>query len=115
MYVRINIYKSYLLKYCVFSHSQDGNNPMMSRKIFIGRVTEDISTDDLRSYFNKYGEVVDVFIPKPHRAFAFVTFADSDAAQSLCGEDHIIKGASVHVSSAAPKSYDKVSVFIIIL
>ncbi|BFZ06764.1 hypothetical protein BsWGS_09803 [Bradybaena similaris] len=88
-------------------NSKDGNNPMMSRKIFIGRVTEDISTDDLRSYFNKYGEVVDVFIPKPHRAFAFVTFADSDAAQSLCGEDHIIKGASVHVSSAAPKSYDK--------
>ena len=82
---------------------------MMNRKVFIGRVTEDIQADDLRNYFNKFGEVVDVFIPKPYRAFAFVTFGDAETAQALCGEDHIIKGASVHVSSAAPKSFDKVS------
>ena len=25
-------------------------------------------------------------------------------AQSLCGEDHIVKGVSVHVSNAAPKT-----------
>lgn len=58
----------------------------------------------MRSYFSKYGEVTDVFIPKPFRAFAFVTFLDPDIAQALCGEDHIIKGVSVHVSEAAPKS-----------
>jgi len=88
-------------------NSKEGNNTMMNRKVFIGRVTEDISADDLRNYFSKFGEVVDVFIPKPYRAFAFVTFADAETAQALCGEDHIIKGASVHVSSAAPKSFDK--------
>ncbi|XP_013084839.1 TAR DNA-binding protein 43-like isoform X2 [Biomphalaria glabrata] len=88
-------------------YRQEGNNQMMNRKVFIGRVTEDISAEDLRNYFNKFGEVVDVFIPKPYRAFAFVTFADAETAQALCGEDHIIKGASVHVSSAAPKSFDK--------
>ncbi|XP_005095338.1 TAR DNA-binding protein 43 isoform X4 [Aplysia californica] len=88
-------------------YAQEGNNQMMNRKVFIGRVTEDISADDLRGYFCKFGEVVDVFIPKPYRAFAFVTFADAETAQNLCGEDHIIKGASVHVSSAAPKSFDK--------
>ncbi|XP_013084841.1 TAR DNA-binding protein 43-like isoform X4 [Biomphalaria glabrata] len=88
-------------------NSKEGNNQMMNRKVFIGRVTEDISAEDLRNYFNKFGEVVDVFIPKPYRAFAFVTFADAETAQALCGEDHIIKGASVHVSSAAPKSFDK--------
>ncbi|XP_070178901.1 TAR DNA-binding protein 43-like isoform X2 [Littorina saxatilis] len=85
----------------------EGQNQMMNRKVFIGRCTEDISTDDLRSYFCKFGEVVDVFIPKPFRAFAFVTFADADIAQSLCGDDHIIKGTSVHISNAAPKSFDK--------
>ncbi|GFS10313.1 TAR DNA-binding protein 43 [Elysia marginata] len=87
-------------------NSKEGSNQMMNRKIFIGRVTEDINADDLRNYFCKYGEVVDVFIPKPYRAFAFVTFADAEAAQNLCGEDHIIKGTSVHVSSAAPKSFN---------
>jgi len=79
----------------------------VNRKVFVGRCTEEMTADDLRSYFNKYGEVVDVFIPRPFRAFAFVTFSDAEIAQALCGEDHIIKGASVHISNAAPKTYDK--------
>ncbi|KAJ8870130.1 hypothetical protein PR048_029142 [Dryococelus australis] len=73
-------------------------------KVFVGRCTEDIQADDLRDYFSTFGEVTDVFIPKPFRAFAFVTFLDPEVAQNLCGEDHIIKGVSVHVSNAAPKS-----------
>ncbi|XP_030369883.1 TAR DNA-binding protein 43 isoform X2 [Scaptodrosophila lebanonensis] len=73
-------------------------------KVFVGRCTEDINSDDLREYFSKFGEVTDVFIPRPFRAFSFVTFLDPDVAQSLCGEDHIIKGVSVHVSNAAPKA-----------
>ncbi|KAH8261647.1 hypothetical protein KR044_012970 [Drosophila immigrans] len=73
-------------------------------KVFVGRCTEDINSDDLRDYFSKFGEVTDVFIPRPFRAFSFVTFLDPDVAQSLCGEDHIIKGVSVHVSNAAPKA-----------
>lgn len=64
----------------------------MPCKVFVGRCTEDITADDLREYFCKFGEVTDVFIPKPFRAFSFVTFLDPEVAQSLCGEDHIIKG-----------------------
>ncbi|KAI2515017.1 TARDBP isoform 25, partial [Pan troglodytes] len=59
--------------------------------------------DELREFFSQYGDVMDVFIPKPFRAFAFVTFADDQIAQSLCGEDLIIKGISVHISNAEPK------------
>lgn len=62
-----------------------------------------MTADDLREYFSKFGEVTDVFVPRPFRAFGFVTFLDPEVAQSLCGEDHVIKGASVSVSSAAPK------------
>ena len=65
----------------------------MPCKVFVGRCTEDITADDLRDYFCKFGEVTDVFIPKPFRAFSFVTFLDPEVAQSLCGEDHIIKGS----------------------
>lgn len=63
-----------------------------------------MTTDDLRSFFSNYGEVLDVYIPKPFRSFAFVTFADHVVAQSLCGEDFLIKGQSVHISSATPKA-----------
>ncbi|XP_065560119.1 TAR DNA-binding protein 43-like [Artemia franciscana] len=73
-------------------------------KVFVGRCTEDMTPDEIREYFSKFGEVTDVFIPRPFRAFAFVTFADPEVANSLCGEDHIIKGVSVHVSTASPKT-----------
>ncbi|XP_078311171.1 TAR DNA-binding protein 43-like isoform X2 [Crassostrea virginica] len=87
--------------------SNEQNGPPMNRKVFIARCSEDITADDLHKYFSKFGEVSDVFIPKPFRAFAFVTFMDPEVAQSLCGEDHIVKGTSVHVSSATPKSFGK--------
>ena len=47
--------------------------------------------------------MIDVFIPKPFRSFAFVTFADAHVAEQLLGDDHIIKGISVHIGSATPK------------
>jgi len=90
----------------MFSLQAEHNNMSTNRKIFVARCTEDLTNDDLRSYFEEFGEVVDVFIPKPFRAFAFVTFADPLVAERLCGEDHIVKGASVHISSAEPKGKD---------
>ena len=76
-----------------------------NRKLFVGRITEDFTVEDLRSYFKKFGEISDVFIPKPFRAFAFITFMDSETAQTLCGgqQDHLVKNVSVHVSNAIPK------------
>lgn len=88
-------------------NSKEGVVPQMPCKVFVGRCTEDITADDLRDYFSKFGEVTDVFVPRPFRAFGFVTFLDPEVAQSLCGEDHVIKGASVSVSSAAPKVKSK--------
>mgnify|MGYP002378484620 CR=1 FL=1 len=47
--------------------------------------------DDLRQYFSKYGTIKDVYIPKPARSFAFVTFHDSNVVRTLFGT-HIING-----------------------
>lgn len=85
-------------------NSKDGTVQQVPCKVFVGRCTEDMTADDLKEYFSKYGEVTDVFIPQPFRAFSFVSFMDPEVAQSLCGEDHIVKGVSVHVSNAAPKN-----------
>lgn len=86
------------------SHLQEERQREDTRKVFIGRLTEDITVEDLEVYFSKFGEVTDVFMPKPFRAFAFVSFLDCDVAQSLCGEDHIIKGTSVRISSSIPRN-----------
>ena len=76
----------YNIKYFLFANHipcplQEGNNPQVPCKVFVGRCTEDMTADDLREYFSKFGEVTDVFIPKPFRAFAFVTFLDPEVAQ----------------------------------
>lgn len=80
-----------------------------SGKIYVGRCTEDMTDDDLRTYFQQFGDVVDVFMPRPFRAFAFVTFADAEVARGLCGDDHIIRGISVHISTATPKHAERFS------
>jgi len=83
-------------------------NSEVSKKIFVGRVSEELTKADLKEYFSKFGEVTDVFIPKPHRGFAFVSFCDSYVAQQLQaeGEDHIIKSCSVKISNATAKTRD---------
>jgi len=78
--------------------------PHLSRRIFVGRVTENVTKEDLETYFSKYGAIADVFMPKPFRMFAFVTFVCAESAQDLInlGEDHIIAGCSVNVAFASP-------------
>lgn len=80
--------------------------PETCRKIFVGRLNESITASDLREYFTGYGQVIDVYIPKPFRAFGFVTFVDADVVQTLFGEHHVINGTSIHVSKADPKEAD---------
>jgi RNA recognition motif-containing protein len=70
-------------------------------------LSDSLTSKDLQDYFAQFGQVIDVYIPKPFRAFGFVTFVEADIAQSLCGESHIINGVSVHVSRADPKDDDQ--------
>uniref|UniRef100_A0A2K5PDI2 TAR DNA-binding protein 43 n=1 Tax=Cebus imitator TaxID=2715852 RepID=A0A2K5PDI2_CEBIM len=104
-FVRFTEYETQV-KWCdckLPNSKQSADELLRSRKVFVGRCTEDMTEDELRQFFSKYGEAMDVFIPKPLRALAFVTFADDQIAQSLCGEDLIIKGISVRITNAEPK------------
>lgn len=84
--------------------SKEGLVKQAPTKVFVGRITEDMTIEDIKGYFEQYGEVTDVYIPKPFRSFCFITFLDPDACEKLWGEDHIIKGVAVHVSDATPKN-----------
>lgn len=75
-----------VVTYLFFLFFQEGLIQQVPCKVFVGRCTEDMTADDLRDYFSRFGEVTDVFIPKPFRAFSFVTFLEPDVAQSLCGK-----------------------------
>jgi len=85
----------------------DSKNPGMhepecARKVFVARLPEIVTADDLNQYFKRFGEVTDVYIPRPSRSFAFVTFLESSVVPTLYG-DHFINGCSVHVGPAEPK------------
>jgi len=73
-----------------------------SCKIFVGRITENLTKEDLKDHFETFGQVTDVYIPSPFRHFAFVQFSESKVAQSLLGKEHIIKGVSVKIGEASP-------------
>lgn len=58
--------------------------------------------DSFNRYFSKYGEITDSVIMldkisgRP-RGFGFVTFADSEVADKVLQEEHIIDGRSVRI------------------
>jgi len=92
-------------------NSKAESSPQICPKVFVGRVTSRHTTETLREFFQEraheidpQSSVVDVFIPRPFRAFAFVTFSHSHVSQEIIRTgDFVIEGASVSVSAASPK------------
>ncbi|VDO70505.1 unnamed protein product [Onchocerca flexuosa] len=87
----------------------------ISTKLYVGRVwntlTEKDIFDALDEEAKKYSpraKVERVFIPKPHRGFAFVTVNDPNVTKRFCQiRDFVIKGKSVCVSIPTPKNNAK--------
>ncbi|KAH6760283.1 RNA-binding family protein [Perilla frutescens var. frutescens] len=79
----------------------------MGKKIFVGRLPQEASADDLRHYFGRFGRILDVYVPKDpkrtgHRGFGFVTFADDGVADRVARRSHEICGHQVAIDSATP-------------
>ncbi|XP_025425879.1 TAR DNA-binding protein 43-like [Sipha flava] len=76
------------------------------KKIFVGQLTENITQEDLEEYFKKFGDIVEVFVPRPFKGIAFVSFTQSDSALTALDQDHTIKDTRLSVSVAMPKDKD---------
>ncbi|GLT50149.1 hypothetical protein SLA2020_236560 [Shorea laevis] len=79
----------------------------MGKKIFVGRLPQEATTDDLHQYFGRFGRILDVYIPKDpnrtgHRGFGFVTFAEDGVADRVSHRSHEICGQQVAIDSATP-------------
>jgi len=73
-------------------------------KLFIGRLKEGTTAEDLKEYFSTFGDLKDVYIPKNFRGFGFVTFESQYDAQDVMKDKHSIKGSAVNVNYADPKT-----------
>lgn len=83
----------------------------MGRKIFVGRLPQEATVEDLRQYFGRFGRILDAYIPKDpkrsgHRGFGFVTFADDGVADRVSRRSHEICGHQVAIDSATPLDED---------
>lgn len=64
------------------------NPAIQSRRVFIGGLRHSTTTDIIKDYFNKYGNVLTVDLIEDlsngkSRGFAYVTFADSDSTDKV--------------------------------
>lgn len=85
--------------------SQENKLAMDDRKckIFVSGIGDGVTSADLRHHFEQFGRVTDIYLAKPFRNFAFVTFSEADTAQSLYFRIHNIKGSKVQIKPAEAK------------
>ncbi|KAG6748981.1 hypothetical protein NC652_032184 [Populus alba x Populus x berolinensis] len=79
------------------------------RKLFVGGIPRGTSEDTLRDHFNKYGVVSHLLVAKDQitklpRGFAFVVFSDAASAARALQDRHVIRGRTVEVKKAIPKT-----------
>lgn len=82
-------------------------NDEKSRKVFIGGLPHDITQDQLKEYFGKYGYIKTCRIICKHdsrvsRGFGFVIYADQNAVDQVIKhrDEHYINGKWVDCKSA---------------
>jgi len=81
---------------------QQGAPQIKPGRLFLTRVSQAITSEDLVAYFQQFGELEDVYVPPGGKSIAFVSFQDpSIAAAVLQAPTHEVKpGCSVNVDAA---------------
>ncbi|RYR38542.1 hypothetical protein Ahy_A09g043591 isoform B [Arachis hypogaea] len=69
----------------------------IGKKIFVGRLPPEATSEDLRQYFGRFGRILDVYVPRDpkrsgHRGFGFITFAEDGVADRVSRRPHEICG-----------------------
>jgi heterogeneous nuclear ribonucleoprotein A1/A3 len=79
-----------------------------TRKIFVGGIPPQTTSDDLRSHFGHFGTVVNAVIMMDRatnrsRGFGFVTFESEDTVDTILARTHQFSSKTVEVKKAVPK------------
>eukprot|EP00252_Welwitschia_mirabilis_P004766 TRINITY_DN15069_c0_g1_i1.p1 TRINITY_DN15069_c0_g1~~TRINITY_DN15069_c0_g1_i1.p1 ORF type:complete len:401 (+),score=103.54 TRINITY_DN15069_c0_g1_i1:205-1407(+) len=77
-------------------------------RIFVARIPSSVTEDTFRKYFEEYGKIEDLYMPKEkgsggHRGIGFITFEKSESVDKLMSETHVLGGATIAIDRATPK------------
>ncbi|KAH7294813.1 hypothetical protein KP509_27G020300 [Ceratopteris richardii] len=77
-------------------------------RIFVARVPLTVTEEAFRSYFEQFGTITDLYMPKEkgspsHRGIGFVTFEDAESVDKIMSETHQLGGSTIAVDRATPK------------
>jgi len=75
-------------------------------KVFVGGLSRETTTDGLRLYFERFGEICDCVVMKDRstgapRGFGFVTYTSQTVADRVVHHRHVIDGKEVEAKPAA--------------
>ncbi|SOV15336.1 nucleic acid binding protein, putative [Plasmodium gaboni] len=84
-------------------------------KLFVTKLNSATTIETLRNYFEKFGEIIDIYMPNDvytnrPRGIAFVTFLDNDSVKKILSDGHskhIIDGKEVVLDLADPENKGK--------
>jgi RNA recognition motif-containing protein len=87
--------------------------PIKAKKIFVGGLHGDASTEVMREYFSQFGEIEDVISmndnPNHKRGFGYVTFKYQDAVERVVRNPtaHELCGKTVECKRCVPRESEK--------
>eukprot|EP00249_Psilotum_nudum_P017751 c26473_g1_i1 orf=520-1824(+) len=98
-----------LLEVKVATPKEDMKRPTKKiTRIFVAKIASHVNEEMFRSYFEKFGTIIDIYMPKEqgsksHRGIGFITYENSESVDKVMGETHEIGGSAVAVDKATPK------------
>ncbi|KAL8490200.1 hypothetical protein ACS0TY_025443 [Phlomoides rotata] len=85
------------------------NDQFRTKKIFVGGLSANLTEEEFRSYFEKFGSITDVVVMHDNltqrpRGFGFITFDSEDSVEEVMQKNfHELTGKLVEVKRAVPK------------
>lgn len=88
--------------------SDQNDNMVDNTKIFVGNLPFSMTQDGLQELFAKFGEITEVSLITDRmtgrsKGFAFIKFADADAADKATKEQITVEGRDLVINIARPR------------